>query len=264
MPDHHWETLPAALRLAIESHTGPVRAARSATAGSVSKFAATLDTATGHLFCKAIPTANPLARMHRTEARLNPWLPDIAPRLRWTVEEAGWLALGFDHVPGRHADLSPGSTDLPLLADTLTALAQSLTPCPPVRVQTATKRWEGRLDADLVDGDTLMHTDVTPFNFLLGARVHVIDWSMPCRGAAWLDAALMIVRLIRAGHSPDQAESWAAQIPAWKQAAPHALDAFADALAALWEQRRQESSAPHRGPLAAAARTWATYRRMRL
>lgn len=260
MPDRRWEDLPAAVRLVVESHTGPVRGAQSASAGSVSNIAATLETASGPVFCKAIQTDNPLVRMHRTEARVNPWLPDVAPRMRWKVEEAGWLVLGFDHVPGRHAVLSPDSADLPVIADALTALAQGLTPCPPVRVQAATKRWEGRIDPEMVDGDTLVHTDVTPFNFLLGARVRVIDWSMPCRGAAWIDTALMIVRLIRAGHGPDGAEGWADQIPVWKQADPPAIEAFAAALADLWEQRRHENPAPHRGPLAVAARSWANYR----
>ncbi|WP_431884906.1 phosphotransferase [Micromonospora wenchangensis] len=260
MPDRHWEDLPATVRLAIESHIGPVRAARSASTGSVSSLAATLDTDGGRIFCKAIQTSNPLARMHHAEARVNPWLPDIAPRLRWKIEESDWLALGFDHVPGRHADLTPGSIDLPVIADTLTALTQGLTPCPPVRVQAATKRWEGLIAPELVDGETLLHTDVTPFNFLVDTRVHVVDWSMPCRGAAWIDTALMIVRLVRAGHSPADSEEWADQIPAWKQAAPDAVDAFAAALADLWEQRRQESPAPHRGPLAVAARSWASHR----
>lgn len=74
--------------------------------------------------------------MHRTEAQVNPWLPAIAPRLLWQVEQAGWLLLGFEHVTGQHANLSPGSPDLPLIADTVSALASELTPCPPVPVPT--------------------------------------------------------------------------------------------------------------------------------
>ena len=235
------------------SHTGPVRGAQSASAGSVSNIAATLETASGPVFLQGHPDGQPAGPDAPHRGRVNPWLPDVAPRMRWKVEEAGWLVLGFDHVPGRHAVLSPDSADLPVIADALTALAQGLTPCPPVRVQAATKRWEGRIDPEMVDGDTLVHTDVTPFNFLLGARVRVIDWSMPCRGAAWIDTALMIVRLIRAGHGPDGAEGWADQIPVWKQADPPAIEAFAAALADLWEQRRHENPAPHRGPLAVAA-----------
>ncbi len=192
------------------------------------------------------------------EARVNPWLPDTAPRLRWVVESEGWLALGFDHVEGRHPDLTPGSDDLPAIADALTGLSQGLTPCPPVRVQPATVRWRNRIAPDLIDGQTLCHTDVTPLNFLVGPGVvRLVDWSMPIRGAAWIDAALMIVRLIRAGHTPAQAESWADRIPPWKQASPEAVGVFVSALAALWEQRLREYPVPHRRQLAEAAQAWA-------
>ncbi|MEV0734343.1 hypothetical protein [Polymorphospora sp. NPDC050346] len=109
MPRRHWIQLPTRVRHAIETHTGRVRSATSATTGSVSDLAATLHTDHGTVFCKAIETTNPHVRMHRNEARLNPWLPDTVPRLRWTVEESGWLALGFDHIPGRHPDLTVGS-----------------------------------------------------------------------------------------------------------------------------------------------------------
>ncbi|ABP52992.1 hypothetical protein [Salinispora tropica] len=259
MPDHQWDDLPTSVRRSIESHTGPVRAARSATTGATSEIAATLRADCGPVFCKAIRTTHPMSRMHRMEARVNPWLPDTAPRLRWVVEAEGWLALGFDHVEGRHPDLSPGSDDLPAIADALTGLSHALTPCPPVRVQPATVRWQGRIAPHLVDGDTLCHTDVTPFNFLVGRGVRLVDWSMPIRGAAWIDTALMIVRLIRAGHTPAQAESWADQIPPWKQASPEAVEVFASSLADLWEQRRRENPVPHRRQLAEAAHAWAAH-----
>lgn len=261
MPDHHWSDLPPSVRRSIEAHSGPVRAARSATTGATSEIAATLRTDCGPVFCKAIRTAHPMSRMHRMEARVNPWLPDTAPRLRWVVESEGWLALGFDHVEGRHPDLTPGSDDLPAIADALTGLSQGLTPCPPVRVQPATVRWRNRIAPDLIDGQTLCHTDVTPLNFLVGPGVvHLVDWSMPIRGAAWIDAALMIVRLIRAGHTPAQAESWADRIPPWKQASPEAVGVFVSALADLWEQRLRENPVPHRRQLAEAAQAWAAHR----
>ena len=262
MPHRRWEDLPDPVLHAVESHTGRVRSVDPVAAGSVSDIAATLSTDVGKIFCKAIETASPLAGMHRNEARLNEWLPDLVPRLRWTVEESGWLVLGFDHVAGRHPDLSVGSADLPIVAATLTSLSRSLTPCPPVRVQPATARWAEWIDPELIDGDSLVHTDVTPQNFLLTAesRMHVVDWSMPCRGAAWIDTAFMIVRLIRAGHSPEQAESWAEQIPAWSHAPDRSVTTFAGAIADLWRQRLRDAPAPHRGPLALAASDWASYR----
>jgi hypothetical protein len=49
----------------------------------------------------------------------------------------------------------------------------------------------------MVDGNTLIHTDVTPYNFLLhDGGVTLVDWSMPCGGAAWIDTALMVIRLV--------------------------------------------------------------------
>lgn len=49
----------------------------------------------------------------------------------------------------------------------------------------------------------------------------------------------MTVRLIRAGHSPESAEQWAASLPMWATAQPAALDAFASAVAAVYRQRQQ-------------------------
>ena len=260
MPRSHFNALPPAVRAAVEAHTGRVEGVESLDAGSVSSMVAVLHTETGTTFCKGIETTSRLAWMHRNEARLNPHLPPTAPRLRWVVEEADWLLLGFDHAPGRHADLQPGSPDLPVVAYTLAGLVQALTPAPAIPIQPATARWASRIAPELIDGDTVAHTDVTPRNFLVSSSVAVVDWAAPCRGAAWIDTAFMVIRLIRAGHSPHAAEAWATAVPAWNAASSAALDTFSAAIADLYEQRRQEHPAPHRGPLAAAARTWAQHR----
>lgn len=113
----------------------------------------------------------------------------------------------------------------------------------------------------MVDGDTLLHTDVTPQNFLMtDDAASVVDWSMPGRGAAWVDTALMVVRLIRAGHDPGAAERWAEQVAAWAYASGRALTAFARTYAALTARRQAEAPAPHRGEIAEAAALWATAR----
>jgi hypothetical protein len=114
----------------------------------------------------------------------------------------------------------------------------------------------------VVDGQTLVHTDVTPHNFRIHrGGVTVVDWSMPCRRAAWIDTALMVVRLIRAGHCPEQSEAWAGQIPVWSTARPEAVDAFAVGVAALSRDRQQQRPSPtHLGPLAEAAACWSRYR----
>ncbi|MFG1953066.1 hypothetical protein [Micromonospora sp. NPDC048830] len=260
---HHWDDLPLALRGEIERHTGEIRQAESLPDGASCEFAATLHTAAGRVFCKGGLADGPSGWLYRKEARINPWLPNAVPRLRWTVERDGWLLSGFEHAPGRHPRLEPGSPDLAPVADLLSALARELTPCPPVEVQPFTDRWRGLIAPELVDGDTLLHTDMTPRNFLLSDRLRLVDWSAPCRGAAWIDTAFLLVRLVRAGHSPAAAERWAARIPAFAEADGEAVTAFADALVRLWDRMQRTSPALHRGPLLDAARQWHAHRLIR-
>ncbi|XVU23018.1 hypothetical protein ACQPZJ_37990 [Actinoplanes sp. CA-054009] len=264
MARHLWKHLPAAVRDAITARLGSLDRVDHATAGSVGDFAATLDTSTaGRVFCKGAQLDTDRVGFLRNEIRLNRHLPaDLVPRLRWHVEAAGWLIAVFDHAPGVSVNLRPGSPDLPLIADALTRMATVLTPCPPVTIQPATARWGRLIDPALVDGDTLLHTDMTHNNFLIcDGRVQVVDWSMPCRGAVWLDTARMLVRLIRAGHAPAQAESWAARLQAWSSATPEAVDAFAAALAKL-SRRLQDNStdAPHLAEMAMASDRWLQHR----
>jgi hypothetical protein len=262
LPRCQWHELPPAVRAEVQSHTGPILRATPVVAGSISDFAAVLESRDGRFFCKGAVAGNPMGWMHRNEARINPYLPAQIPRLHWQVEADCWLILGFEYLEGRHPDLSPSSPDLPAVAVTLSAMASALTPCPVPKVQAASVRWADRVAPEVVDGQTLVHTDVTPHNFLAyGSGMTVVDWSMPCRGAAWIDTALMVVRLIRGGHSPEQAEVWAGQIPAWSAAPPEAVNAFATGIAALSRERQQERpSANHLGPLADAAACWARHR----
>lgn len=265
MDRHRWEQLPASVRAAVAARSGSTEGVMHATAGSMSDFAATLDTSSaGRIFCKGAQLNTDRVNFLRNEVRLNRHLPwDLAPRLRWHVEAEGWLIAVFDHAPGVCADLRPDSPDLPVIADALTRMAASLTPCPPVNIQPATTRWGRLIDPALIDGDTLLHTDMTHHNFLIaGGRAQVVDWSMPCRGAIWLDTARMLVRLIRAGHTPAEAESWAAQLSAWTQATAEAVDAFAAALAKLSGRLRDHNTnAPHLAEMAKASDAWHQYRR---
>ncbi|WP_026923120.1 phosphotransferase [Glycomyces arizonensis] len=84
----------------------------------------------GGWFCKATQTANTrLSRMLADEARVAPLLGTLAPKLAAYIEADGWRVLLFEQVPGRHADLQPGSPDRALLgemADQLYATADSL------------------------------------------------------------------------------------------------------------------------------------------
>ncbi|MGK5677605.1 hypothetical protein [Actinoplanes sp. URMC 104] len=263
MPRTPWDELPAELREKVTAHTGGVDQVEPVTAGSVADFAATLTTGGRRVFCKGSRLDTERVGFLRTEIRLNEHLPaDLTPRLQWTTEMQGWLIAGFDHVPGAPADLRPGSPDLPAVAAALTSMAQTLTPAPAVDVQPATARWGGLLNPALVDGDTLLHTDMTHNNFLVsGARSWVVDWSMPCRGAVWIDTARMLIRLIRAGHTAADAEAWAAALPMWEHASSEALDAFARAAATVSRRLRDRNpSAPHLVEMAAAGRAWVEHR----
>jgi hypothetical protein len=269
--------------------------AEPATAGANSDFSATLHVADGVIFCKGVMTNSPRARMHRHEALVNPWLPLLAPRLLWRVDTDGWLLLGFEHAAGRHANLSPASPDLPLVADAVTTLAWDLTPCPVADVPRLADQWQ-RLSAwhrlaqeppadldpwtrenlshlvewetraiELVDGDSLAHTDLHSLNILVADRARVIDWAWSRRAAAWVDTAFLIIRLIDAGHTCGEAEQWAHGIPTWDSpmwdsVLDTALTAFAVAVTGMWEHRTRQDPKPFRAGLTASARRWAQHR----
>ncbi|MQA63665.1 MAG: hypothetical protein GEU86_19820 [Actinophytocola sp.] len=227
--------------------------------------------------------------MHQTESRVNGLLPALAPRLLWQVEEEGWLLLGFECVSGRHADLSPGSPDFPAITASVSSLARELanTPADVPALATKVRRmaaWD-RLRADppreldgwarknldlgvaiersaveLIGGDHLLHTDLHSLNILVGERAWIVDWAWAQTGAAWIDAAFLLIRVIEAGHSPTAAERWAATTDAWAVADADAVTAFAVVVAGMWEYLRLVHPLPSRPAAAAAARDWARHR----
>lgn len=289
-PRHEWEDLPANVRQAVEDKYGVVVKAESAIVGANNNLVATLHMTDGLVFCKGARADGPMMRTQRHEEAVNPWLPGLAPRLLWRVELEGWLLLGFEHVTGQHPDLSPGSPELPLVADLVTTLARELTPCPPIEVATLTEQW-GRFAAwrrtahnppadldpwargnltrlvewerkaiDLVSGNSLLHTDLHSLNILLGEQMRVIDWAWSRKGAVWVDAAFLVIRLIAAGHTIEAAQSWADAIPVWDGVPDEARTAFAVAVTGLWERRMREDPQLFRMKLTSAARKWAQYR----
>jgi hypothetical protein len=76
-----------------------------------------------------------------------------------------------------------------------------------------------------------------------------------------LDPAILALQLVAAGHSAESADSWAAHCPAWTDADPHAIDAFAMA-----ELRMFQNLVEHRpdeewlGAMVTAAREWLAHR----
>lgn len=292
MVRHDWDSLPASVRASIEDRCGEVVKAESPSAGRNSDFAATLYLDADHkVFCKGIMVDRQTARMHRTEARVNPRLPASAPRLLWQFEGEGWLLLGFEYVAGRHANLSPGSRDLPLIADTVSTLARDLTPCGVDGLPTLAGKMERmtawqrlhddtpteldpwardnldrfvgqeRSAIELIAGDTLLHTDLHSLNILVADTPSVVNWAWAKIGATWVDAAYLVIRMIEAGHSPEEAERWAKSTAAWSERSNReAITAFAVAVFGMWEYLKHAAPLPLREPATRAAREWARHR----
>ncbi len=113
-----WEDLPSGLRGAVVARLGaPVRSVRVASSGFTRGFAGVLETADGgRVFVKAAATADQphLVSWYAREAALLDRLPAglPVPRPRWTLEAAGWFALGLTAVDGRVPELPWSAADL--------------------------------------------------------------------------------------------------------------------------------------------------------
>lgn len=261
----HWDDLPLDARHAAEEQTGPILHAETAAAGANSGIAATVHTADSVLFVKGVPVDHPQARTQQREAEINPYLPASCPRLLWHVQAAGWDLIGYERIVGRHADYAPGSPDLPLVARALVDLQN--TPCPPIELKLAEQRWSGYAGPAGVEqlaGDTLLHTDLAPHNMLMTDRAHLIDWAWPTRGAAWIDPAVLILRLMESGHTAEAADAWArGQFPSWA-AAPHAsISAFSEANARTWDEIARHDPQDWKKHMGRLAHDWMTYWRTR-
>ncbi|WP_433238028.1 phosphotransferase [Streptosporangium sp. CA-135522] len=209
-------------------------------------------------------------------------LPASSPasRLLWTADVADWHLLLFEHAPGQPADLAPGSPDLPAVLDAVTAISVPCPwPAPPVAgkirgllriaeelltdAPTELSHYEPlvkSLNLDEFVGGMLLHADLHKDNLLVDSgRARIVDWSMACSGAAWVDVALLIPRLIDAGHTPAEAEQVAARVPTWGSAPADATTALA-AARALFAVRMGQIGPPHpraqRERTAAACRAW--------
>ncbi len=174
------------------------------TDGCDSEFAAILTVPFGQFaFCRGVRVGGTAERVARVESRIGRVLPGCVSRVRWQVELAGWLVLGFDHIDGRPANLSPTSRDVLLVVSALADCARELTPSPvqavPVlgEVMGRVEPWRSlrdqpseRLDSwarsrvamfaaqepaalEMVSGRTLAHTDIREQTLLVGVRADV-------------------------------------------------------------------------------------------
>jgi hypothetical protein len=261
MPRRHFHDLPVKARHAIADKTGPIHAAHTAGGGMNSAIAAFLDTGSGPVFVKGIPQGHPQAVAQQREAAINAHLPAACPRLYWHIEAGGWSLLGYEVLKGRHADYAPGSPDLPLVAAALAELQQVTAPAD-LAIKKAEQRWASYAPpgtAHLFAGGALLHTDFAPDNILITTRAHLIDWAWPTRGAAWIDPAVLILRLLDAGHTPAKAHAFADQFPSWRTAPTDAVQAFATANAALWDEIARNDLSPWKARMARHATEYSTY-----
>lgn len=268
MPRSDWNDLPAAIRDAIERRTGSITGVRSAPGGNHADLAAALGTAGGTVFVKAARKLadrdGPEVRSLRREAVIAPHMTRFVPGLAWETETEGWLALGFIYVPGRAATFVPGSPDLDVLAHVVHVL--QATPCPDVVYLRVEQRWAPFADdVSAMAGDALVHTDLNPDNLIIGddGNVCVVDWALASRGAAWIEAGQLMPWLILAGHSPRQADAWAAQIPSWRHADPDAVNLYSRLAVTFWRRRAAARPAPWMAPYLAAWEGWTAYRTAR-
>ena len=237
-------------------------AARTATEGLNSEIAVSLETTSGRVFVKGRPVGRS-ATTQRREAAINPYVRHLAPRLLWQARTGSWDLLGFEHAPGSHADYAPGSRHLGVVVDVLRQLGTTQCPEQP-EVRNAEQRWSEHLDdpgtAELFAGETLLHTDFNPLNLLIhGDTTRIVDWAWPTRGAAFIDPACWIVRLIAAGHSARSADAWARQCPEYAAAPSHATALFALATCRMWNEIAQHEPAPWKRHMAIAASRWLAY-----
>ena len=223
-----WAFLPPHLRAWIERRCGsPVVSAISQTSGFTPGFASVLVCEDGSRhFVKAASTKaqRMFADSYREEARKLAALPAgvPAPRLLWHLDD-DWVVLGIEYVAARTPHRPWRAEDLDALLDSLEVVADVLTPPPPgLDLDTAAddfapllEGWpalrERRTDlgaerlaeaealarryAEVVGGDTLVHTDIRSDNVLIDpdGRALICDWNWPVRRRR-------VVRLLRRPH----------------------------------------------------------------
>jgi len=237
-----WSALPDEVTAGVQTLLGAeVVAAASQPGGFSEGLASLLTLADGRrVFVKAANslTAPDVVRYHRREAAITPQLPaTLAPRLLDVYDDGTWVALILEQIVGQLPAQPWRPDELDRVLAALTDLARVLTPAT-VAAQLlaaprlggwsalaandtararlpALSRWAADHLTDLIalealapqalDGQTLLHGDLYPFNIMLTAdRVTVIDWPHAWIGASHCDAVTLMSSASLSGVDPQQ------------------------------------------------------------
>jgi hypothetical protein len=253
-----WTALPEAVVRRIAERAGGTHAI-PASSGDHAEIAATVTGDNGKVFVKAASSDLGVRSLRYELLASRAINRPYSPAVEWDFETDGWLAVGFEHVDGPHADLSPGSPDLDLLDPTLKELEEMPAPGGRPWFSPATRLG---FTHPAMDGETLVHTDLNPANLIVSPRgLRIVDWAFATKAAPWVELALLIQWLIGAGHTPHQAEEWMARSPTWGATNPEILDEFSSKNAAKWSLKAQQNAVPWVLDLAAWTGQWSAHRR---
>ncbi|MBL7258165.1 phosphotransferase [Paractinoplanes lichenicola] len=251
-----WAALPEAVTTRITDRVGEIHVVPAGT-GDHAEIAATVSGPLGSVFVKAAQSDLGV-RSLRYELRVGEALqPPCSPAVQWHFETGGWLVAGFEQLDGPHADLSPGSPDLDLLATAIKDLSVAPEPAIPLYNPAARLGFSHPAMA----GEALIHTDLNPANLIVTSDgLRIVDWAFTTKAAPWLELAMLVPWLIGSGHTPEQAENWLSQFSAWDSAGSDAMDHFATSSAAKWSAKAQATSPSWIHDLAIWTSRWAQFR----
>jgi hypothetical protein len=263
-PSADWDSLPPALRTAIQSRAGTITGTSPAGEGLSTSVRLILHTQTGDLFIKGTgPDSMDYQRDRLAlSANLAPHLTAVSPPLLWRVQADGWDITGWPALPGRPwADLKPGSGDIQMITGLLTELSEI--PAPDILTATTREHWAQYTDnPGALDGNAIVHRDPNPTNFVVDRhRAWMVDFGWAVRGPAWMTSANLIVSLMEAGWKPADADNALKAVPAWDSAPRHAVDEHARATVREWQHAMERGHTHKMWQLrASVSRTWASYR----
>lgn len=252
-----WTALPDTVTTEITERLGGTRVT-PALSGDHAEIAATVAGPNGKVFVKAASSELGV-RSLRYELLVSKAVDrPYSPAVEWHFESDHWLVVAFEHLDGHHADLSPGSPDLELLAAALDDLGRT----PALGPTWFSPASRIGFSHPAMDGDVLVHTDLNPANLIMTpSGIRIVDWAFATRAAPWVELALLAQWLIGSGHTAQRADEWLTRFPTWNATDPETLDNLASRNAAKWSAKAKQSTETWVHDLADWTGQWAAYRR---